>query len=84
MSSMVSIWIDGVPHRVVAGQSVAAVLLDASPVVRVTSKGTRGLFCGMGSCLECRVDIDGQSRLACLTEAIDGMRISTRQTEGSR
>jgi sarcosine oxidase subunit alpha len=76
----VTIYADGVAVRVQAGGSVAAALLDAGITAfrRSASGEPRGPMCGMGTCFECRVTIDGIShRRACLVPVADGMRVST-------
>ena len=77
MSGGVSITLDGVSGEVPAGYSVAAVLLNAGTPARHSVSGElRTAFCGMGTCLECRVTIDGIAhRRACMTTVSDGMRI---------
>jgi sarcosine oxidase subunit alpha len=80
LSAPVTIHADGVAVRVSAGASVAAALLDAGIVAfrRSASGESRGPMCGMGTCFECRVTIDGVAhRRACLVEVADGMRVST-------
>lgn len=74
----VTLHINGQPLLVSAGTSVAAALRIADAaclgVARRSVQGeTRAPFCGMGICQECRVDIDGQRRLACQTRCEDGM-----------
>ncbi|MDH6591994.1 putative molibdopterin-dependent oxidoreductase YjgC [Variovorax sp. TBS-050B] len=72
--------IDGRPVQVKAGSSVAAALRVAggSGVARTSVGGApRAPFCGMGVCQECRVQIDGQRRLACQTVCAEGMRVET-------
>ena len=76
----VSIRVDGADVRVREGISVAAALIDASVAAfRHSSSGQpRGPVCGMGTCFECRVTIDGVAhRRACLTVVANGMEIST-------
>ncbi|HUQ79510.1 MAG TPA: 2Fe-2S iron-sulfur cluster-binding protein [Gemmatimonadaceae bacterium] len=66
--------------RASAGVSVAAALLDAGIVgFRSSVSGeARAPLCGMGTCYECRVTIDGiMHRRACLVPVSDGMRIET-------
>jgi thioredoxin reductase/bacterioferritin-associated ferredoxin len=61
-----------------AGVSVAAALADAGEFhLRSTSNGDqRGLFCGMGVCQECRVNVDGQHGIrACMTAAKSGSEV---------
>ncbi|VXB07028.1 2Fe-2S iron-sulfur cluster binding domain-containing protein [Pseudomonas sp. 8AS] len=72
--------LDGRPLRVAEGTTVAAALaLGADGCCRSSVSGQRRApFCGMGICQECRVDIDGQRRLACQTLCRDGMRVETR------
>jgi sarcosine oxidase subunit alpha len=65
---------------VLAGVSVAAALLDLgiSTFRRSVSGEPRGPLCGMGTCYECRVTIDGvEHRRACLVPVAEGMRIGT-------
>ena len=62
------------------GVSVAAALVDASVVAFRRSPGgePRGPLCGMGTCYECRVTIDGVAhRRACLAVVAEGMTIVT-------
>ena len=75
-----TIHLDGVAVRVQAGGSVAAALMDAGITAfrRSTSGEPRGPMCGMGTCFECRVTIDGIAhRRACLVPVADGIRVST-------
>ena len=61
------------------GLSVAAALTAAGELsIRDAGPGdARGLFCGMGVCQECRVQVDGRSGVrACMTPVRDGMLIS--------
>jgi D-hydroxyproline dehydrogenase subunit gamma len=70
--------------RVPTGISVAAALLDAGIVgFRSSVAGdARAPLCGMGTCYECRVTIDGMMhRRACLVLVADGMRIETSPHE---
>jgi thioredoxin reductase len=59
------------------GSSIAAALTAADiRVCRQSSAGDRGLFCGMGVCGECLIEVDGsQGQLACMTHVDDGMRL---------
>jgi len=74
--------VNGRPLSVKTGTSVAAALRIADAarmgVARHSVHGeARAPFCGMGICQECRVDIDGQRRLACQTLCSDGLRVDT-------
>jgi len=76
----VTIHTDGRAVRVNAGISVAAALLDLGIAAfrRSVTGESRGPLCGMGTCYECRVTIDGVAhRRACLIPVAEGMRITT-------
>ncbi len=76
-----SIEINGQLVQVPAGQRVVAALLAAG--VRVFRHSTnlhapRSIFCGMGTCFECLVTIDGiPNQRACMIRIQPGMRIRT-------
>lgn len=59
------------------GQSVAAALTAAGVRSwRITRRGARprGLFCGIGTCFDCLLTIDGRpGQRACLVPVRDGM-----------
>jgi predicted molibdopterin-dependent oxidoreductase YjgC len=59
------------------GQSVAAALIAAGVRSwRTTRRGARprGLFCGIGTCFDCLLSIDGRpGQRACLVPVRDGM-----------
>ena len=77
-----TVQIDGVPVGVTPHMSVVAALIQAGTMRTRRSVGgeTRFAFCGMGTCQECRVEIDGlPHRLACQVRCCDGMVIVTRQ-----
>lgn len=61
------------------GESVAAALLAAGiRTLRMTPRRgePRGLFCGIGQCYDCLVEIDGEpGQRACMTRVRPGMRI---------
>jgi NADPH-dependent 2,4-dienoyl-CoA reductase/sulfur reductase-like enzyme len=59
------------------GSSVAAALTAAGiRVCRLTTSGDRGLFCGMGVCGECSIEVNrSPGHLACMTPVDDGMRL---------
>lgn len=80
MSERVALFVDGRPITATAGDSVAAALLNSGVLaLRVSVTGAvRGPLCGMGTCEECRVTIDGiANQRACLAEVGEGMRITT-------
>ena len=64
------------------GDSVAASLIDVGLLeCRATGDGSkRGVFCGMGSCNECAIVVDGTpGLLACMIYAEDGMIIERQE-----
>ena len=83
----VTIHADGPPVRVPAGISVAAALLELRVVAfrRSVAGESRGPLCGMGTCYECRVTINGAPhRRACLVPVAEGMEIGTAEAHGAR
>jgi D-hydroxyproline dehydrogenase subunit alpha len=76
----VAIEVDGRTHSAPAGASVAAALVNAGVwAFRRSVRGDpRGPLCGMGTCHECRVSVDGTPhRRACLLPVAAGMRVRT-------
>src|SRR5579859_7097138 len=62
--------------RSMSGQSLLAALVAAGEkVCRSTEAGAqRGMFCGMGVCQDCIVDIEGEgNQRACMTLVREGM-----------
>ncbi len=78
----ITLQVDGVPCVAYEGETVHAALLAAGiRALRIAGKTgeSRGIFCGMGICYECRVTINGvPDKQACMTIATDGMQIETR------
>ena len=65
-----------VPAR--TGESVAAALTASGhySLRRARMTGGRGVFCGMGVCSECAVQIDGEpGRLACMEKVVAGLDV---------
>ena len=78
--SPVTVRVDGRAVRVTPGITVAAALIEHGVAVfRVSARGdARGPVCGMGTCYECRVTIDGVAhRRACLVPVAEGMEVVT-------
>ncbi|AMB87506.1 (2Fe-2S)-binding protein [Pseudomonas agarici] len=77
---MPELTLDGRALRVAEGTTVAAALaLGGDGCSRTSVSGSRRApVCGMGICQECRVNIDGNRRLACQTLCQDGMQVETR------
>jgi len=81
MAEAIRIRVDGREIEVAPGQSLAAALLGAGVAAfRTSATGEpRGPVCGMGTCFECRVVVDGvPHRRACLEPLREGMRVATR------
>jgi NADPH-dependent 2,4-dienoyl-CoA reductase/sulfur reductase-like enzyme len=73
----ITVHYEGQPVLARPGNSIAAALTAAGlRVCRQSEAGDRGLFCGMGVCGECSIEVDGRAgQLACVTAADDGMRL---------
>jgi predicted molibdopterin-dependent oxidoreductase YjgC len=78
---------DGQEMVACEGETVAAALLAASRrVFRQTVRRAepRGLFCGMGICFDCLVQVDGRPSLrACQILVAEGMRVESQHGVGS-
>lgn len=78
----VTITVDGVPRRVAADATVAAVLLGLGVTAfrRDLGGSPRAPLCGMGSCQECRITVDGVAEVrSCLIGVREGMTVETAQ-----
>jgi len=76
----VTVNVNGVPYPVPADVTVAAALLNIGVTTfrRDLDGLARGPVCGMGTCFECRVVVDGVANVrACLAPVRDGMSIET-------
>ena len=78
----ITIIVDGLPANGVAGQSLAGVILAGGTLAfRRTSAGgrPRGVFCGIGVCYDCLVEVNGQRDVrACQRRAVDGDVVTTQ------
>jgi len=86
MSESVEIVVDGERLRVSAGMTLAAALVDAGVVAfRISTSGTpRAPICGMGSCFECRVTVNGRpQQRSCLIPCTEGMIVETASGRSS-
>jgi predicted molibdopterin-dependent oxidoreductase YjgC len=75
-----TIHVDGRAIRCEAGMTLAAALLNAGvTALRTSVTGEpRAPLCGMGTCFECRVEIDGAAhQRACMIDVRDGMQVRT-------
>ena len=76
--SDVTITFEGAPLSARPGESVAAALAGNGVLtLRQTRSGAeRGMFCGMGVCQECLVEVDGRpNQRACMTKVAAGMAV---------
>jgi len=79
-AATVTIIVDDSPMHVASDTTVAAALVTADRWAfrRAVSGALRGPLCGMGTCYECRVTVDGiAQQRACLTRVAEGMRVRT-------
>lgn len=77
-------YFDGNDLAGTAGCSVAAALIASGRQAwRTSESGSgRGLFCGIGICFDCIVEIDGESgQRACMIPLQDGMDIRSHGTD---
>ena len=80
MADPITLQINGTPVRVVPGATVAVALasIGVTRFRRSVQGEARGLLCGMGTCFECRVTINGQAHCrSCLTLCEPGMEVRT-------
>ncbi len=79
----VNLTVDGAPVRCPAGLTVGAALLTLGRrATRETPRRhePRGLFCGMGVCCDCAIEVDGRGGVrACVTLVREGMAIGTQR-----
>jgi predicted molibdopterin-dependent oxidoreductase YjgC len=71
----VTLWVDGRPVPAFAGESIATALWAAGlRHLRASPGGApRGLFCGMGVCQECVVEVEGAAVPACQARVAEGL-----------
>ena len=85
-TEMVTFTFDGRPMTAEAGQTVGAALLAAGVRSwRRTRAGgrPRGMFCGIGACFDCLVDVNGDRALrACLVPVREGDEVRTSDSVG--
>jgi predicted molibdopterin-dependent oxidoreductase YjgC len=77
---------DGTPVSFEPGQSVGAALWAAGIRSWRTTRAAgrpRGLFCGIGVCFDCLVEIDGRNdERACVSPARSGLDVRTQAGAG--
>ncbi|MGC2299188.1 MAG: (2Fe-2S)-binding protein [Acidobacteriaceae bacterium] len=71
--------VNGATVTVASGTTVAAAVLQAGQITRVSVSGEpRGPLCGMGICFECRVTIDGvPHQRSCQILCAPGIHVTT-------
>ena len=71
--------VDGQSVVAYEGETIATALVAAGVrAFRRTAEGKpRGLFCGIGMCFDCVINLDGRNVRACLTPAREGMIVIT-------
>lgn len=75
---------EGQPIEADAGASIAAALIGSGHQAwRTTREGKqRGLFCGIGVCFDCLVEVDGESgQRACMIPLAPGMDVRSHGGE---
>lgn len=78
--SSITIMIDGVPRRVPDDVSLAVALMQHGVTAfrRSSDGGARMPLCGMGTCFECRVVVNGVTSVrACLEPVREGLVVET-------
>jgi predicted molibdopterin-dependent oxidoreductase YjgC len=86
MSDPVGFRFDGVPMTAPRGSTVAAGLIaNGVTAFRTTRAGDRprGLFCGIGWCFDCLVDVDDEAAVrACVTPLAAGADVRRSDSVG--
>ena len=80
--NLITFTFDGVTLTANGGQSIAAAMINNAIRINRTTRiegSPRGIFCGIGSCFDCLVVVDGiANQRACITEVQSGMKIQTQ------
>ena len=82
MSALIEIVVDGKREQVVDGMPLAAALLSLGVTAfRTSTQGEpRAPLCGMGTCFECRMTINGRKhQRSCLIPCTAGLVVETAQ-----
>jgi predicted molibdopterin-dependent oxidoreductase YjgC len=79
----VKLCVDGRPIEAHAGENLATALWATGIRQLRTSPGgaPRGMFCGMGICQECVVEVEGVAVLACQTRVAEGLEVHLRRDD---
>ena len=69
---------DGEKYSGYEGESISAALLRAgvTNIRTAACGGARGMFCGMGVCQECVVEVDGKKVESCRTEITKNLKVT--------
>ena len=77
MAETLTVYVNGRTVSVPRGATAAVAILLADLPCRTSVSGdTRGPLCGMGTCFECRVDINGEAhQRSCQVVCVEKMEI---------
>jgi ferredoxin len=81
MNEKFEIEVDGKTILACSGQTIAEVLLanGVRTLRRTRKQASRGVYCGMGICYECRMVVNGIPNVrTCMTLATPGTKIATQ------
>ncbi len=82
----VTLIVDGKPVEAYEGEMIISALLSRGiRINRFTRKDSkpRGLFCGIGRCTDCVMEVDGVPNVrTCVTKVRDGMTVNTQTGVG--
>ena len=85
--SRVTIVLDGETYEAMEGETLLSLMLvERGHVLRHTERQgrRRGMFCGMGVCMDCLVEIEGVGLVnACQTLVREGMVCRIQRNEGA-
>ena len=80
---MITFTFEGLPLEVQPGISIAAALIThGERITRLTrfNSNPRGLFCGIGACFDCLIEVDGQpNQRSCITTVKEGMVVKVQR-----
>jgi hypothetical protein len=79
-ATTMTVFVNGKPLQTPRGSMLAAALLNAGAVCRVSENGEpRTALCGMGICFECRAIVDGVAhQRTCQIVCREGMTVQTQ------
>ncbi|CAK9885062.1 MAG: Hydrogen cyanide synthase subunit HcnB [Candidatus Erwinia impunctatus] len=83
VTDTITLWFNGRELSALPGETIAAALARQNIVaIRETVEHEqRGLWCGMGACYECVVEVDGKgAQRSCMTPVREGMQVHSRQS----